>query len=141
LAMLQIAGVGPEDYVIDLGSGDGRIVITAAKRFGARGLGVENDPRLVALSRPNARDAGVASAALFREQDLYQTDLSPASVVTMFLLPEVNLELRPKLLKLRPGTRVVSHDFDMADWEPDRTITLDVPDKPYGVEKKSRVYL
>ncbi len=141
LAMLQLAHVGPEDYVIDLGSGDGRIVITAAKRFGARGLGVEIDPRLVEKSRENARAAGVASRALFREQDLFRTDLAPASVVTMYLLPEVNLQLRPRLLKLRPGTRIVSHDWDMVEWEPDKTITVDAPDKPIGREKVSRVHL
>lgn len=139
--MLEIARVAPEDYVIDLGSGDGRIVITAAKRFGARGLGVEIDPKLVAESRANARRAGVSTRAFFREQDLFKTDLSPASVVTMYLLPEVNLQLRPKLLALRPGTRVVSHDWDMGDWQPDRTIVLDVPDKSVGLEKKSRVHL
>ena len=140
LAMLEIAKVGPEDYLIDLGSGDGRIVITAAKRFGARGLGVEIDPRLVEESRQNAKKANVAQRALFREQDLFKTDLAPASVVTMYLLPDVNLQLRPKLLQLRPGTRIVSHDWDMAEWQPDRTIVLDVPDKAVGLEKKSKVH-
>jgi SAM-dependent methyltransferase len=141
VAMLQIAGVGPDDYVIDLGSGDGRIVITAAKRFGARGLGVEIVPDLVQKSRDNARAAGVASRAFFREQDLFKTDLSPASVITMYLLPEVNLQLRAKLLHLRPGTRIVSHDWDMADWQADRTLTVEAPDKPIGREKLSRVFL
>ena len=141
LAMLEIAKVGPQDFVLDLGSGDGRIVITAARRFGARGLGVEIVPDLVQRSREAAQAAGVAGRALFREQDLFKTDLSPASVVTMYLLPEVNLQLRPKILKLRPGTRIVSHDWDMGDWMPDRTITLDVPDKKIGLEKKSRVHL
>lgn len=141
MAMLQIAGVGPDDYVIDLGSGDGRIVITAAKRFGARGLGVEIVPDLVQKSRENARIAGVTSRAFFREQDLFKTDLSPASVITMYLLPEVNLQLRGKLLRLRPGTRIVSHDWDMADWQPDKSITVDAPDKPIGREKLSRVHL
>ena len=141
LAMLQLANVGPEDYVIDLGSGDGRIVIAAAKRFGARGLGVEIDPSLVQQSRENARAAGVAGRAHFREQDLFKTDLSPASVVTMYLLPDTNLQLRSRLLKLRPGTRIVSHDWDMAEWAPDRTVTIDVPDKPIGREKVSRVHL
>lgn len=141
LTMLEMAQVGPQDYLIDLGSGDGRIVITAAKKFGARGLGVEYDPKLVALSRENARRANVQSRAFFREQDLFKTDLSPASVITMYLLPEYNLELRPKLLKLRPGTRIVSHDYDLGDWKPDRSVVLDVPDKPVGVEKKSRVHL
>jgi SAM-dependent methyltransferase len=141
LAMLEIARVGPADYLIDLGSGDGRIVITAAKRFGARGLGVEIVPELVEKSRANARAAGVDSRAHFRELDLFQADLSPASVITMYLLPEVNLQLRPKLLRLRPGTRIVSHDWDMGDWKPDRTVTLDVPDKAVGAEKRSRVHL
>jgi SAM-dependent methyltransferase len=141
MAMLQIAGVGPDDYLIDLGSGDGRIVITAAKRFGARGLGVEVVPDLVQKSRENARIAGVAGRAFFREQDLFKTDLSPASVITMYLLPEVNLQLRERLLRLRPGTRIVSHDWDMGDWQPDKTVTVDAPDKPIGREKLSRVFL
>ena len=141
LAMLQLARVGAKDFVLDLGSGDGRIVIAAAKRFGARGLGVELSPDLVQKSRDNARVAGVAGLAQFRVQDLFQTDLSQASVITMYLLPEVNLQLRPALLALKPGTRLVSHDWDMGDWAPDRTITLDVPDKPVGLEKKSRVHL
>lgn len=139
--MLRMAGVGPSDFVIDLGSGDGRIVITAARRFGARGLGVEIVPELVAKSRENARAAGVADRALFREQDLFQADLLPATVVTMYLLPDVNLQLRPKLLALKPGTRVVSHDWDMGEWKPDRTEVVDVPDKAVGLEKKSRIHL
>lgn len=141
LAMLQLARVGAKDFVLDLGSGDGRIVITAARRFGARGLGVELSPDLVQKSRDNARRAGVAGRAQFRVQDLFQTDLSQASVITMYLLPEVNLQLRPALLALKPGTRLVSHDWDMGDWAPDRTVTLDVPDKQVGLEKKSRVHL
>lgn len=141
LAMLELAQVGPTDVVLDLGSGDGRIVITAARRFGARGLGVELVPELVQRSRDFARRAGVAERAEFREQDLFKTDLTQASVITMYLLPEVNLQLRPALLRLAPGTRVVSHDWDMGDWPPDRTLTLDVPDKPVGLEKKSRVHL
>ena len=141
LAMLQLAKVGPEDYLIDLGSGDGRIVITAARRFGARGLGVELVTALVEKSREAARQAGVSQKASFREQDLFKTDLSPASVITMYLLPEVNLQLRPKLLQLRPGTRLVSHDWDMGEWEPDRTVTVAAPDKPVGLEKSSKVHL
>ena len=140
LAMLSIARVGPRDVVLDLGSGDGRIVITAAKRFGARGLGVELSPQLVEKSRDNARRAGVADRAQFRVQDLFETDLSLASVITMYLLPEVNLQLRPKLLALQPGTRIVSHDWDMGDWMPDRTRVVDAPDKSVGLEKKSRVH-
>ena len=141
MAMLKLANVGAEDYLIDLGSGDGRIVIVAAKRFGARGLGVEIVPDLVAKSRAAARAAGVESRAFFREQDLFKTDLSPASVVTMYLLPDVNLALRPKLLQLRPGTRIVSHDWDMGEWQPDRTVKVEVPDKPVGLEKASRIHL
>ena len=141
LAMLELAKVGPTDYVIDLGSGDGRIVILAAKRFGARGLGIEIVPKLITDSRENARRAGVADRAEFREQDLFTTPLRIATVITMYLLPDVNLELRPKILQLEPGTRIVSHDWDMGSWKPDRTLVLDVPDKPIGLEKKSRVHL
>ena len=141
LAMLQLAGVTANDFVIDLGSGDGRIVITAARRFGAHGLGVEIDPDLVARSRDNARAAGVTDRAEFRVQDLFQTDLSAAQVITLYLLPEVNLQLRPRLLALAPGTRIVSHDWDMGDWLADRQLTLDVPDKAIGREKRSTVQL
>ncbi|MGL6112317.1 MAG: SAM-dependent methyltransferase [Rubrivivax sp.] len=141
LAMLELAQVGPKDFVLDLGSGDGRIVILAAKRFGARGLGVEIVPELVQRSRRNAERAGVAERARFVEQDLFNTDLSPATVVTMYLLPEVNLQLRPALLALKPGTRIVSHDWDMGDWQPDRAITVDAPEKAVGREKLSRLRL
>ena len=141
LAMLELAQVGSRDHVIDLGSGDGRIVITAAKRFGARGLGVELVPDLVERSRDNARRAAVADRVEFRVQDLFDTDLAPATVVTMYLLPAVNLQLRPRLLALKPGTRIVSHDWDMGDWEPDATRVIAVPDKLVGHEKLSRVHL
>ena len=141
VAMLELAGVGPHDQVLDLGSGDGRIVITAARRFGARGMGVEIVPDLVATSRLNAQRAGVADRAEFRTQDLFETDLSTATVITMYLLPEVNLQLRPKLLALAPGTRIVSHDWDLGDWSPDRTLTLAVPEKVVGREKLSRLHL
>jgi predicted methyltransferase len=139
--MLKLADVKPGDHVIDLGSGDGRIVIVAASQFGATGLGVEIVPDLVAKSRENARRASVADKVEFRVQDLFETDLSRATVITMYLLPEVNLQLRPKLLALKPGTRIVSHDWDMGDWKPDRVVTVDVPDKPIGREKLSRLYL
>jgi SAM-dependent methyltransferase len=139
--MLKLAGVKPGDFVIDLGSGDGRIVIVAAKQFGARGLGVEIVPELVEQSRENARRAGVAERVEFRVQDLFETDLSQATVITMYLLPDVNLKLRPKLQALKPGTRIVSHDWDMGDWKPDRMITVDVPDKALGRDKFSRLYL
>ena len=141
LEMLNAAGVKRGDHVIDLGSGDGRIVILAAKRFEATGLGVEIDPRLVEVSKTNARNAGVADKAEFREQDLFKTDLAPATVVTMYLLPEVNLQLRPSLLALKPGTRIVSHDWDMGDWKPDRTTVVPAPNKVVGLEKSSKVHL
>ncbi len=141
VTMLQIARVNAQDYVIDLGSGDGRIVITAARQFGARGLGVEIVPELVKRSRDNAVAAGVEARAEFRDEDLFKTDLAKATVVTLYLLPEVNLELRPKLLALKPGTRVVSHDWDMGDWPPDRSVTVDVPNKQIGLEKTSKVHL
>lgn len=139
--MLQVARVGPRDYVIDLGSGDGRMVITAAQKFGARGFGVDLDRRLVELANRRAASAGVADRAVFYERDLYDTDLTAASVVTIYLLPEVNLMVRPKLLTtLKPGTRIVSHDYNMGDWPPDDQMVLDAPDKPVGRDKKSKVF-
>lgn len=139
--MLELAHVGPGDYVIDLGSGDGRMVITAAAKYGARGFGVDLDPRLVKLANQRAARAGVADRAVFYERDLYDTDLSAASVVTIYLLPEVNLMVRPKLLAtLKPGTRIVSHDYDMGEWPPDERLVMDAPDKPVGREKKSKVF-
>lgn len=141
LEMLRIADVRAGDHLIDLGSGDGRIVITAAKRHGASGLGVDIVPDLVRQSQRHAREAGVADRVDFREQDLFQTDLGRATVVTMYLLPEVNLQLRPSLLALRPGTRIVSHDWDMGDWKPDQTTVVPVPDKKVGLEKSSRIHL
>ena len=141
LEMLNAAGVKRGDHVIDLGSGDGRIVILAAKRFEATGLGVEINPRLIEISKTNARNAGVADKAEFREQDLFKTDLAAATVITMYLLPEVNLQLRPSLLTLKPGTRIVSHDWDMGDWKPDRTTVVPVPNKVVGLEKSSKVHL
>lgn len=118
--MLDMAKVTPADFVMDLGSGDGRTVITAAKR-GARALGIEYNPDMVALSKENAEKAGVASRAQFEKADLFQTDLAKATVITMFLLPEINRKLRPTILKLKPGTRVVSNTFTMGDWQPDET--------------------
>jgi len=141
LEMLRLAQVGPRDHVIDLGSGDGRIVITAARRFGATGLGVELVPELVQQSLRNARDAGVAHKVSFLEQDLFKADLSQATVVTLYLLPETNLQLRPRLLQLKPGTRIVSHDWDMGDWQPDQTLAVPAPAKKVGVEKSSRLHL
>ena len=118
--MLDMAKVTPTDFVIDLGSGDGRIAIAAAKR-GARALGIEYNPDMVALSRENAQEAGVADKATFRQADIFETDFSKATVVTMYLLPDLNLRLRPQILDLKPGTRVVSHAFTMDDWEADQT--------------------
>jgi len=120
--MLDIAQVGPNDVVYDLGSGDGRIVIAAAKKHGARGVGIDIDPERIREARANARSAGVSSRVEFREGDLFKADLSQATVVTLYLLSSVNLQLRPKLLsELKPGTRIVSHAFDMGDWKPLRT--------------------
>jgi len=119
-SMLRIADVGPADSVVDLGSGDGRIVIMAAKDFGARALGVELNANLVKLSHANALAAGVADRVSFRQEDIFKTDLSGATVVTMFLYRHINLQLRHRLLDLKPGTRIVSHFHDMADWHPDR---------------------
>jgi predicted RNA methylase len=118
--MLDLAEVGPDDFLIDLGSGDGRIVITAAQQRGARGFGVELDTSLVESSNEAARKAGVAERARFFARDLFDTDIREASVLTLYPLPEVNLQLRPRLLaQLKPGTRVVSHDWDMGEWQPD----------------------
>jgi hypothetical protein len=126
--MLRVAGVGPEDFVMDLGSGDGRILITAATKFGARGVGVELDETLLAQSAENARAAGVEDRVQFRKADLFAADLAPATVITMYLVPRVNERVRPRLLELKPGTRIVSHDFDLQDWRPDlkRTIRKNV---------------
>ena len=121
--MLDMAKVTSRDYVIDLGSGDGRTVITAAKR-GARALGVEYNPDMVALSRRNAAKAGVSDKAGFVEADIFKSDLSHATVITLFLLTELNLKLRPTILSLKPGTRVASNTFRMGDWEPDETAEL-----------------
>ena len=126
--MLKVAKVGKNDILYDLGSGDGRIVITAAKRFGTRGVGVDIDPARIREARENAVKAGVAEKVKFLQQDLFETDIREATVVTLFLLPEVNLRLRPKLLSdLKPGTRVVSHNFGMGDWTPLKTLKVRVP--------------
>jgi SAM-dependent methyltransferase len=141
LEMLQAARVGPTDHLIDLGSGDGRLVIVAAKRFGATGLGVDIVPDLVDKSLRTAREVGVADKVTFKVQDLFETDLRPATVISLYLLPDFNLKLRPTLLALKPGTRVVSHDWDMGDWKPDQTTTVPVPDKKVGLDKSSKVHL
>ena len=122
--MLEIAEVTAKDFVIDLGSGDGRTVIAAAK-LGAHARGIEYNPDMVALSTKNAAEAGVSDMTKFLQADLFETDLSEATVITMFLLPEINLKLRPRLLDLKPGTRIVSNTFTMSEWEPDIEVTID----------------
>jgi len=140
--MLDIAQVKAGDVVIDLGSGDGRIMITAAQRHGAKGFGVEIDPRLVQRSNEEARRLGIADRVKFLRQDLFNTDFHEADVLTLYLLPDVNIALRPKILgELKPGTRVVSHDYDMREWRPDAEETIPAPDKKVGVRKESMVYL
>jgi hypothetical protein len=121
--MLNLAQVTPRDYLIDLGSGDGRIVITAAKR-GARAHGIEYNPDMVELSKRNAVQEGVAGKATFVKADLFESDFSAATVITMFLLPEINMKLRPAILGLKPGTRIVSNSFDMEDWQADQAVTV-----------------
>jgi precorrin-6B methylase 2 len=121
--MLDMAKVTPQDYVMDLGSGDGITVITAAKR-GTRALGIEYNPDMVELSKANAAKAGVSDKATFLKADLFETDFSEATVITMFLLPQINLKLRPKLLELKPGTRIVSNSFNMEEWVADETATV-----------------
>jgi len=127
--MLRLAVVGPGDVVYDLGSGDGRVVIAAARDFGARGVGVEIDPKLVALSVEAALREGVGDRVTFREGDLFKTDLSDATVVTLYLSTSINLRLRPKLVReLQPGARVVSHAFAMGDWNPSQTTSVQTRD-------------
>jgi SAM-dependent methyltransferase len=140
--MLELARLKAGETVIDLGSGDGRIMIEAASKYGARGFGVEIDPRLVKLSSENAAKAGVADRVKFLQQDLFKTDFHEANVLTLYLLPDVNLALRPKILaELKPGSRVVSHDYGMGDWAPDAQETIPAPDKKVGARKESQVYL
>jgi SAM-dependent methyltransferase len=140
--MLDLAQLKAGETVIDLGSGDGRIMIEAAKKYGARGFGVELDPRLVKLSNDSAAKAGVADRVKFLQQDLFKTDFHEANVLTLYLLPDVNLALRPKILaELKPGSRVVSHDYGMGDWRPDAEETVPAPDKKVGARKESQVLL
>ncbi len=125
-AMLKAAKVTKDDVVYDLGCGDGRIVIAAAKDFGARGIGIDIDPQRIKEARANAEQAGVTDRVTFLQQDLFESDFHEATVVTLYLLPSLNLKLRPKLLKeLKPGTRIVSHAFDMGDWKPEQTLDVD----------------
>jgi len=123
--MLRIASVGPDDLLYDLGSGDGRIVIAAARQFGTRGVGIEIDPALVEVANENARQAGVTHLVRFVQGDIFVADFSKATVVMLYLLPELNLRLRPRLLtELAPGTRVVSHNYDMGTWVPQRSLRI-----------------
>ena len=123
--LLRVAAIGPRDVVVDLGSGDGRIVIDAAKYFGARGFGVDIDEKLVELANQNAREAGVAERVRFYHRDVFATDVREATVVTMYLLPNLVNRLRPKLLaELKPGTRIVAHDYGFEGWKPDRTVKV-----------------
>jgi SAM-dependent methyltransferase len=138
--MLRMADVKAGDTLIDLGSGDGRIVIEAARR-GAEGLGVDIDPSLVRLATENAKAAGVSALARFETRDIFETDLSGASVVAFYLLPEFNAKLQPRLLALKPGTRIVSHDGGIGDWPADERLEMRAPEKPVGVGGMSRVEL
>jgi len=140
--MLDMAGIKPGDLLVDLGSGDGRLVITAAQKYGAHGFGVELDPRLVYRANQAAERAGVADRVKFLRKDLFQTDFHDADVLTLYLLPDVNMALRPRILaELKPGARVVSHDYDMRDWQPDAQAKVPAPDKMVGLRKESMVYL
>ena len=126
-AMLEMANVTPDDVLYDLGSGDGRIVISAATRFGALGVGIELNPKRIREAERNARDANASGRVEFLLGDIFEADISPATVVTLYLLPEINRRLLPKLLsELRPGTRIVSHNYDLGDWPPERHRTVDV---------------
>ena len=140
--MLYLAQPKAGERLVDLGSGDGRIVIEAAKRFGAKGLGVDIDHNLVHLARANAKRAGVEELATFEVQDLFKTDLRGVSVVTMYLLPEVNLQLLPRLIdQLKPGARIVSHDYELGPWTFDEMIELKLAEKMVGPMGRSRVFL
>jgi SAM-dependent methyltransferase len=139
-AMLKLAEVKPADVVYDLGCGDGRIVIAAAKKFGARGVGVDIDPVRIREAKENAKKAGVENRVRFEENDLFKTDIHEANVVTLFLLNSVNLKLRPKLLReLKPGTRIVSNTFDMGDWKPDKEAAVEGADS--GTALSQYLYL
>jgi ribosomal protein L11 methylase PrmA len=123
--MLEIARVGKGDRLYDLGSGDGRIPVTAAKRFGIRAVGIDIDPQRIAEANENAKKNGVTHLVQFKQEDLFQTKFSDATVVTLYLLPDLNVKLRPRLLaELKPGTRIVSHQFDMGTWKPERKLEL-----------------
>jgi len=137
--MLELGRVGKADVLYDLGSGDGRIPVTAAKRFGIRAVGIDIDPERIAEAKENARKSGVSDRVQFRQENLFSASFSEATVVTLYLLPELNVKLRPRLLaELKPGTRIVSHQFDMGTWQPDRKVELNgrtiylwtIPERP-----------
>ena len=130
--MLQLANVQKSDVLYDLGSGDGRIVVTAAQKYGTRGVGIDINPERISEANANARAAKVTDRVQFRQQDLFKTDLSEATVVTLYLLPDINVKLRPQLFKqLKPGTRIVSHDFDMGEWKPERVVQVQGPTRQH----------
>jgi hypothetical protein len=141
--MMTMARVGPADFVIDLGSGDGRQLITAVAKFGAKGgRGYDLDDELLRQANENAKKQGVADRVTFMKRDMFETDVSAASVITLYLLPTLNLKLRPKLLtELRPGSRIVSHDYNMGDWQAEESVTMQVPEKQVGTPGVSYVYL
>jgi len=129
--MLKLANVKKGDFLYDLGSGDGRIPITAAQKYGIRAVGVDINPERIKEARENAKKAGVTNLVEFRQQDLFKSDFSKATVVTLYLLPDINVKLRPQLLKLKPGTRIVSHDFDMGEWKPDKIVQVQGPNREH----------
>lgn len=130
--MLELAKVQKDDVLYDLGSGDGRIVITAAQKYGTRGTGIDINPERIREANANAQKAGVTDKVQFRQQDLFKTDLSDATVVTLYLLPDINVKLRPQLFRqLKPGTRIVSHDFDMGEWKPERVVQVQGPNRQH----------
>jgi cyclopropane fatty-acyl-phospholipid synthase-like methyltransferase len=129
-AMLTLVGVTKDDILYDLGSGDGRVIITAAQQFGTRGVGIDIDPNRIREANENAQQAGVSDRVVFRQQDLFETDFSEATVVIVYLLPHLNIRIRPELFRqLKPGTRVVSHDFDMGEWQPNRIMQIQKPEE------------
>ncbi len=130
--MLKLANVKKGDVLYDLGSGDGRIPITAAQKYQVRGFGIDINPERIAEANENAKKAGVSDRVQFRQQDLFKTDFSKATVVTLYLLPDINVKLRPQLLKqLKPGTRIISHDFDMGEWKPDKVVQVQGPNREH----------
>lgn len=140
-AMLQVANIGSNDVLCDLGSGDGRIPIVAAKQFGTRGIGIDVDPVRIQEANANAQKEGVSDRVQFIQQDLFQTDLKDATVIALYLMSKVNLELWPKLLQLKPGTRIVSHAFDMGDWKPEQVLQVDGRTIYYWVVPEEMVVL